>query len=124
MLTATRIGAIEPGDVIELLPALITATNTVGQMASSVTGAVTHVTTAVDRLSALPEQFVREAKVGVKDVSYIAGQGFGRGLGWSLLPPLLVGTVSVLALLLTYRYTTTHIPELTPTMAGPYSQRR
>lgn len=112
MLTATRIGAIEAEDVVELLPALINASSTVthavDQMSSAVTGAITHVTNAVDRLSVLPEQFVREAKVGAKDISYAAGyeagKGFGRGVGWNILPPVLIGAGFILAGLFAYKY--------------------
>jgi hypothetical protein len=108
MLTATRIGAIEADDIVELLPALINASTTVtkavDQMSDSVTGAITHVTSAVDRLSVLPEQFVREAKVGVEDVSYAAGRGFGRGAGWNMLPPVLIGAGFILAGLFAYKY--------------------
>jgi hypothetical protein len=119
MLTATRIGQadqpsrIDTGDIVQLVPVLISATNSVTdavkEMSTSVTTALDHATVAMDKLTVLPEQFVREAKTGVEEVSYAAGQGFGRGTGWSLLPPLLVGTAGVLALILGYRYVATRV---------------
>lgn len=100
MITATQIGAIETPDVVELLPAVATVTSAVSEMTSAVTTAIDHVTTAVDRLSDFPQQFVREAKAGVREVSYTAGRGFG----WGLLPPVLIGFGVILAGLLAYRY--------------------
>jgi len=113
MLTAVRLGAVEAQDVVDLLPALINASTAVstavGTMSTTVTGAMDHVTTAVDRLAALPAQFVREARTGVQDVGYVAGKSFGRGVGWGLLPSVLIGTGIILTGLLAYRYAAVHV---------------
>jgi hypothetical protein len=69
----------------------------------------TSVTGAIDKISALPDQFVRKAKEGVAEVSYTAGYNAGKGLGWSLLPPVLIGTGVILVALLGYRYVSIQI---------------
>jgi len=131
MLTATRIGrlgAVETSDIVELLPALIdastTVTNAVNTMSTAVTGAITHVTDAVDHLSVLPEQLLQQVQAGAREVSYTAGyqagRGFGRGAGWNMLPPVMIGAGFILAGLFAYKYASVQLEKkagLTPAYA-------